>query len=156
MREVMSVRDIEELIRRGENVRSLPEDALLTPSARDFLRDLEGNGVYKVTDSSNGTPIAAAAPKNITTKSSKADIDAFFRCADIHKLKEEICDVGKRLWQRAYVDGNGGNIAIRVSDELVLCTPTLVSKGFMKPEDICFVDLEGNQFCGPKKRTSEI
>jgi L-fuculose-phosphate aldolase len=64
--------------------------------------------------------------------------------------------VGRRLWQRAYVDGNGGNIAIRVGEDLALCTPTLVSKGFMKPEDMCIVDLEGTQLCGEKKRTSEI
>jgi len=31
-----------------------------------------------------------------------------------------------------------------------------VSKGFMKPEDMCLVDLEGNQKAGCKKRTSEI
>src|ERR1035438_1994399 len=53
-------------------------------------------------------------------------------------------------------DGNGGNIAIRVGDNLALCSPTLVSKGFMKPEDMCLVDLEGNQLAGTKKRTSEI
>ena len=39
---------------------------------------------------------------------------------------------------------------------LALCTPTLVSKGFMQPEDICLVDLEGNQLAGTKNRTSEI
>jgi L-fuculose-phosphate aldolase len=71
-------------------------------------------------------------------------------------LKGEICDVGQRLWQRAYVDGNGGNIAIRVADDLALCTPTLVSKGFMKPADLCLVDLDGQQKAGEKKRTSEI
>jgi L-fuculose-phosphate aldolase len=60
------------------------------------------------------------------------------------------------LWHRAYVDGNGGNIAVRVGDDVVLCTPTLVSKGFMKPEDLCLVDLDGNQLLGSKKRTSEI
>jgi L-fuculose-phosphate aldolase len=54
------------------------------------------------------------------------------------------------------VDGNGGNISIRVGENLALCTPTLVSKGFMKPEDMCLVDLEGNQLAGKKKRTSEI
>ena len=48
------------------------------------------------------------------------------------------------------------DLAIRVCDDLVLCTPTLVSKGFMKPDDMCFVDLNGNQYCGSKKRTSEI
>ena len=54
------------------------------------------------------------------------------------------------------MDGNGGNIAIRVGEDIALCTPTLVSKGFMKPEDMCLVDFEGNQLCGAKKRTSEI
>lgn len=38
----------------------------------------------------------------------------------------------------------------------MLCTPTLVSKGFMKPEDLCLVDLDGNQLAGVKNRTSEI
>ena len=71
-------------------------------------------------------------------------------------LKEQICEIGRRLWQRAYVDGNGGNIAIRVGEDIALCTPTLVSKGFMKPEDMCLVDFEGNQLAGVKKRTSEI
>mgnify|MGYP002133194565 CR=1 FL=1 len=69
---------------------------------------------------------------------------------------EQLCDVGRRLWQRAYVDGNGGNIAIRVGENIALCTPTLVSKGFMKPEDMCLVDFEGNQLLGTKRRTSEI
>jgi L-fuculose-phosphate aldolase len=54
------------------------------------------------------------------------------------------------------VDGNGGNIAIRVGEDIALCTPTLVSKGFMKPEDMCLVDLDGSQLAGTKKRTSEI
>jgi L-fuculose-phosphate aldolase len=43
-----------------------------------------------------------------------------------------------------------------VGEDIALCTPTLVSKGFMKPEDMCLVDFEGNQLFGPKKRTSEI
>jgi L-fuculose-phosphate aldolase len=71
-------------------------------------------------------------------------------------LKEQLCDIGRRLWQREYVDGNGGNIAIRVGEDIAICTPTLVSKGFMKPEDMCLVDFDGNQLAGAKKRTSEI
>ncbi|HZO86519.1 MAG TPA: class II aldolase/adducin family protein [Verrucomicrobiae bacterium] len=152
MKQVISVRDLEEMVRGGQDVRSLPNDALLTPSARDFLRDIEGNGVYKHQNSEAPKPI----PAKISSKSSKADLDAFFRTPEIQQLKAEICEVGRRLWQRAYVDGNGGNIAVRVGEDIALCTPTLVSKGFMKPDDICLVDLEGNQFCGNKKRTSEI
>ncbi|HKQ36753.1 MAG TPA: class II aldolase/adducin family protein [Verrucomicrobiae bacterium] len=153
MKQIISVRDLEEMQRNGGDMRSLPNDALLTPSARDFLRDLEGNGTYKA---GNGTVALRPAPAKISSKSSKADLDAFFRTPEIQQLKAEICEVGRRLWHRAYVDGNGGNIAVRVGEDIALCTPTLVSKGFMKPEDMCLVDLEGNQFCGTKKRTSEI
>jgi L-fuculose-phosphate aldolase len=155
MKQVISVRDLEEMLRQGKNVRSLPEDVLLTPSARDFLRELESNGGPKASFvARNGT--ASAPTKPATSKSSKAEIEAFFTSAPIEELKLQLCDVGRRLWQRAYVDGNGGNLAIKVAEDLVLCTPTLVSKGFMKPEDMCLVDLEGNQFAGVKKRTSEI
>ena len=44
MRKVISARDIEELIRTGGNAGQLPTEAILTPSARDLLRDLEMNG----------------------------------------------------------------------------------------------------------------
>jgi L-fuculose-phosphate aldolase len=94
--------------------------------------------------------------KPLSSKSSKAELEAFFNSAYCQNLKEQICDMGRRLWQREYVDGNGGNMAIRVGEDIAICTPTLVSKGFMKPEDMCLVDFEGNQFCGNKKRTSEI
>lgn len=153
MKQVISVRDLEEWVRNGKDVGSLPEDALLTPSARDFLRDLDLSG-----NTRNGAAQSVAAPASakVTASSSKAEIDAFFNSPKLHELKLQLCDIGRRLWQRAYVDGNGGNIAIKVADDLALCTPTLISKGFMKPEDMCLVDLEGNQLAGAKKRTSEI
>jgi L-fuculose-phosphate aldolase len=92
----------------------------------------------------------------MNSKSSKAELKAFFNSSYAQKLKEQLCDIGRRMWQREYVDGNGGNLAIRVGKDLALCTPTLVSKGFMRPEDICLVDFEGNQLAGTKERTSEI
>ncbi len=66
-----------------------------------------------------------------------------------------MCDIGRRIWEKDYVDGNGGNITIRVGDNLVLCTPTLISKGFMRPEELCLIDLDGRQLAGTRKRTSE-
>ena len=92
----------------------------------------------------------------MNSKSSKSELKKFFNSPAIRKLKEQICDIGRRMWQREYVDGNGGNLAIRVGKDIALCTPTLVSKGFMQPEDICLIDFEGNQLGGIKKRTSEI
>jgi L-fuculose-phosphate aldolase len=161
MKNVISLRDLEEMVRDGKDVRSLGDNVILTPSARDFMRDFHGNGkgssvitAAKPAVGANGKLQAPAKP--LSSKSSKAEIEAFFNSPYAQNLKEQLCDIGRRLWGRAYVDGNGGNIAIRVGEDIALCTPTLVSKGFMKPEDMCLVDFEGNQLAGVKKRTSEI
>ncbi len=155
MKSVLSLRDVEAMAQAGKDVRALTADALLTPSARDFVRDL-GTGGSSPLNARPSAVVAASAPVTVTAKSTPAELEAFFSSPAMQRLKEQICDIGRRMWQRAYVDGNGGNIAIRVADDLALCTPTLVSKGFMKPEDMCLVDLEGNQLAGVKKRTSEI
>jgi len=72
------------------------------------------------------------------------------------KLREEICQVGRRLYEKGFVAANDGNISVRVGGGRYLCTPTLVSKGFMKPADIALVDETGKQLSGGKPRTSEI
>jgi L-fuculose-phosphate aldolase len=43
-----------------------------------------------------------------------------------------------------------------LNEREILCTPTMVSKGFLKPEDVCKVDYEGKQLAGQRKRTSEV
>ena len=94
--------------------------------------------------------------QNLSSKSAKSELKKFFNSAAARRLKEQICEMGRRQWQREYVDANGGNMAIRVGTDIALCTPASVSKGFMKPEDMCLVDFEGNQLAGEKPRTSEI
>ncbi|MBN2296128.1 MAG: class II aldolase/adducin family protein [Pirellulales bacterium] len=75
---------------------------------------------------------------------------------NVHKIKQDICDIGDRLYKKGYAAANDGNISYRISENEVVCTPTLISKGFMKPDDLCIVDMEGNQISGRRKRTSEI
>ena len=70
--------------------------------------------------------------------------------------KEFMCEIGRRLYNRGFAAANDGNITVRLNDREFLCTPTMVSKGYMKPEDICKVDAEGKQLAGSKKRTSEV
>jgi L-fuculose-phosphate aldolase len=155
MKQVISVKDLQDMLRKGQDVSSLPPDGLLTPLARDFLRDLENkNSPRRPNAPSAGVSGPPARP--LSSKSTKSELEAFFDSAYCLNLKEQMCEIGRRLWQRAYVDGNGGNLAIRAGEDLAVCTPTLVSKGFMKPDDMCLVDFEGNQLCGGKKRTSEI
>jgi L-fuculose-phosphate aldolase len=79
-----------------------------------------------------------------------------FHSALVAGLKAEIVGAGQRLWQREYVDGNGGNISARITDDLVLCTPTLCSKGQLHEHDLSIVDLENRQVYGERPKTSEI
>ena len=60
------------------------------------------------------------------------------------EIKKQICDVGRRIYNRNMVAANDGNISVKLNDNEFLCTPTGVSKGFMTPEFICKVDAKGN------------
>jgi L-fuculose-phosphate aldolase len=71
-------------------------------------------------------------------------------------LRAEIIHVGRKLWERQYVDGNGGNISVRLGSRYLLCTPTMLSKGDLEPADICLSDLDGNILAGDRSRTSEL
>lgn len=70
--------------------------------------------------------------------------------------KEFICEIGRRLYNKGFAAANDGNITVRLNEREILCTPTMVSKGFLKPDDICKVDYEGKQLAGSKRRTSEV
>ena len=72
------------------------------------------------------------------------------------EIKKQICDVGRRLYARQFAAGNDGNISCRLSDNVVVCTPTQICKGFMKPDDLCTVDLSGKHIFGKRPRTSEV
>ena len=72
------------------------------------------------------------------------------------KLREEMCEIGRRVYNKGFAAANDGNISFRLSEDRVLCTPTRVSKGFMKPDDLCIVDMDGKQVSGKRKRSSEI
>lgn len=86
----------------------------------------------------------------------REEVEAFFHSPEVTIIKERMCEMGRRLWAREYVDGNGGNISVRVSKNLVLCSPTLCSKGSLRVEDICLVDMEGRQKAGIRPATSEV
>jgi L-fuculose-phosphate aldolase len=84
------------------------------------------------------------------------DPEKIFQSPKSQTIKQEMIAAGKKLWQRQYVDGNGGNISYRISDRFVLCTPTLCSKGDLTLDDFSLVDLENVQLCGSRPQTSEI
>lgn len=60
------------------------------------------------------------------------------------EIKEEMCEIGRRVYNKGMAAANDGNFSVKLGDNEFLCTPTGVSKGFMTPEYICRVDREGN------------
>lgn len=72
------------------------------------------------------------------------------------ETRELMCEIGRRMWQGQMADANSGNMSCRIANDLVLATPTFISKGFMEPDDLVVLDLEGNQVSGKRKKTSEV
>jgi L-fuculose-phosphate aldolase len=60
------------------------------------------------------------------------------------------------VYAKGFAAANDGNISYRIAENKVLCSPTMICKGFMTPADLCAVDLDGKQVAGKRKRTSEI
>ncbi|MEW6508229.1 MAG: class II aldolase/adducin family protein [Bacteroidota bacterium] len=63
---------------------------------------------------------------------------------NIRKTKQEIIEIGKRIWQRGYVAANDGNISVYINDKEILTTATGVSKGFLTEGMIILCDTNGN------------
>jgi L-fuculose-phosphate aldolase len=75
-------------------------------------------------------------------------------------LREEFVRVGRLIHQRGYVTSLDGNISARLGEDRFLATPTGVSKGFMRPEQMVVIDWSGKPVgesaARGQKTTSEI
>ena len=59
------------------------------------------------------------------------------------EARAAIIEVGKRIYQKGYVAANDGNISCRISENEILVTPTGVSKGYMTPESMVRMNMDG-------------
>ena len=162
MKRVYTIKDIEQLAATGG---TLPADAILTPQAKEAMASMSVTKGSVASTSKNVGTIGAKEYKVpekeykwVSGKDPKtpAEIEKFFFSPEITKHKHLIVDLGRRSYGKNYNDGNGGNFSVRVGDNIVLCTPTMISKGSMSIDDMCFVDMDGNQLAGNRKRTSEV
>jgi L-fuculose-phosphate aldolase len=164
---VFATKEAEEFLRTGAKEFRYGRSVQITPGARDILSDAGVRLVFQpeASPATTSAPSAAAssslpgtgvAHKSPDGRDYRPDHVKLFHSPEAEKLKLEICDIGRRLWMREYTDGNGGNISARIGPDEFLCTPTGVSKGFLRPDMLCMVDGEGLQIAGSWKRTSEI
>ena len=71
---------------------------------------------------------------------------------DEEGFRGDIVEVGRRMYARGYVASNDGNISIRLDDKTILTTPKSVSKGFMTPDMMVVVGLDGKKIRGTAMR----
>lgn len=66
-------------------------------------------------------------------------------------LRDEICRVGKSLFERRLVAGTAGNISVRLPDNAgFLITPTDACLGFLQPDQLAHVNPQGEQVAGER------
>jgi 3-dehydro-4-phosphotetronate decarboxylase len=62
----------------------------------------------------------------------------------VEVLAQEICRVGRSLFERGYVHASAGNISLRLPDQQgFLITPTDACLGFLDPDRLAQVDIDG-------------
>jgi ribulose-5-phosphate 4-epimerase/fuculose-1-phosphate aldolase len=67
--------------------------------------------------------------------------------------REEICRVGRSLFERGYVHATAGNISVRLDDGFLI-TPTDACLGFLDPAQLSRMDAQGRQSAGaPASKT---
>jgi L-fuculose-phosphate aldolase len=74
----------------------------------------------------------------------------------VQKRRKELAFFGRMLHKRHYVSGCDGNLSVRLEGGHVLTTPTGISKGFLRPEHMVIVDLDGRKLDGVLQPSSEI
>ncbi|MGM0366436.1 MAG: class II aldolase/adducin family protein [Actinomycetota bacterium] len=70
--------------------------------------------------------------------------------------RKDIIEVCKRIYRQGWVAANDGNVSIKLTDDLYLCTPTGMSKGYLTTDQLVKVDGSANKVEGELKPSSEI
>jgi L-fuculose-phosphate aldolase len=73
-----------------------------------------------------------------------------------NEAKESILEIGRRLYARGLVAAHDGNISLRVSPTDFWVTPTGMSKGFLTPDSLVKLSLEGVKLAGSREPSSEV
>jgi L-fuculose-phosphate aldolase len=71
-------------------------------------------------------------------------------------LREEICRIGRLMHERNYIDGSGGNITARLEPGRILATPSGLAKGYMTPDQLIIVDIDGQRIDEPTPENAHL
>lgn len=80
-----------------------------------------------------------------------------FMQANEARLRSDIVEVGRRLYQAGLVRGADGNFSAALDQEEILITPSRAAKGFLHPDDLVVIDRQGQVkrgSCSPSLETA--
>ncbi len=72
------------------------------------------------------------------------------------EYRQQMADLGRRLHQQGFVAATDGNLSVRLDARRVMTTPTNMSKGMCRPEDMIVVDMDGHKLSGERNASSEL
>ncbi|MBW1878607.1 MAG: class II aldolase/adducin family protein [Deltaproteobacteria bacterium] len=71
------------------------------------------------------------------------------------QLRNQLIEFGRRCYERRLLVGMDGNLSVRLTEELILCTRTGCHKGMLTDDDLVLIDRRGNKVRGQGESTSE-
>src|SRR5215470_9692116 len=96
--------------------------------------------------SSSAYHALAALPKHETRRKKGAPMNE--TKVSETRLREEICRLGRSLFERGLTPGSSGNISVKLDDGAWLVTPTNASLGFLDPARLSRLAADGRLLSG--------
>ena len=72
------------------------------------------------------------------------------------QLRADLVRFARLTYERRLLVAMDGNLSVRLSDELVLCTKAGCHKGFLTDDDLVIIDMQGDKVRGSGSPTSEM
>ncbi len=72
------------------------------------------------------------------------------------RLRAEIVEIGRMMYNKSYISGGEGNISARLPDGSILITPSGLHKGLLKPDDMIIVNLDGERVDTPNAHNAQL
>ncbi len=71
-------------------------------------------------------------------------------------LRALICQVGEWMHRKGFIDATSGNISARLDENRILATPSGLAKGFMTPQQLIVVDMDGQRVDSPNAANVDL
>ena len=68
----------------------------------------------------------------------------------------ELAKYSRIIWEKGFAEANGGNLSVKISEDLMMTTPTMMSKGELTSNDMVICNLKGDIVFGNHSPSSEI